>query len=44
MVQSGGNTVYSTSAGGKDLSNDAKIRVIGPNGALDMHKKGQKVE
>ena len=29
MVQSGGNTVYSTSAGGKDLSNDAQIRVIG---------------
>ena len=29
MAWSGGNTVYSTSAGGKDLSNDAQIRVIG---------------
>ena len=35
--------LYSTSAGGKYLSNDAQIRVIGLM-ARDMHKNAQKVE
>ena len=33
--------LYSTSAGGKDLSNDAQIRVISQ---MDMHKNAQKEE
>ena len=37
--------LYSTSAGGKDLSKDAQIRVIGRmEPFLDMHKNAQKVE
>ena len=35
--------LYSTSAGGKDLSNDAQFSDQ-PNGALDMHKNAQEVE
>ena len=37
--------LYSTSAGGKYLSNDAQIRVIGPmEPSKDMHKNAKKVE
>ena len=36
--------LYSTSAGGGDLSNDAQIKSDRLNGALDMHENAQKVE
>ena len=38
------HNLYSTSAGGKDLSNDAQIRVIGQKEPLDVHKDVQIVE
>jgi len=36
--------LYSTSAGGKHLSNDAQIRVIGRMEPEIWHKNAQKVE
>jgi len=36
--------LYSTRAGGKHLSNDAQIEMIGPMEPEIMHKNAQKVE